>query len=106
VAKGLDVQRYKEQWKVIERLNSYYNKKGFYILRGCEVDILPDGSLDLPNEFLEEFDFVVASIHTRFGQDNTYRILRAIENPCVNLIGHPTGKAYGSREGYPLTWNR
>jgi DNA polymerase (family 10) len=102
VAKGLDIQRYREQWKVIERLNSYYNKKGFYILRGCEVDILPDGSLDLPNEFLEEFDFVVASIHTRFGQDNTYRILRAIENPYVNLIGHPTGKAYGSREGYPL----
>jgi histidinol phosphatase-like PHP family hydrolase len=102
VAKGLDIQRYREQWKVIERLNSYYNKKGFYILRGCEVDILPDGSLDLPNEFLEEFDFVVASIHTRFGQDNTYRILRAIENPFVNLIGHPTGKAYGSREGYPL----
>jgi len=66
------------------------------------VDILPDGSLDLPNEFLEEFDFVVASIHTRFGQDNTYRLLRAIENPYVNLIGHPTGKAYGSREGYPL----
>jgi DNA polymerase (family 10) len=67
-----------------------------------DLDILPDGSLDLPNEFLEEFDFVVASIHTRFGQDNTYRILRAIENPCVNLIGHPTGKAYGSRESYPL----
>jgi DNA polymerase (family 10) len=102
VAKGLDVQRYREQWRVIERLNSYYNRKGFYILRGCEVDILPDGSLDLPNEFLEEFDFVVASIHTRFGQDNTYRLLRAIENPYVNLIGHPTGKAYGSREGYPL----
>jgi len=102
VAKGLDMQKYREQWKVIDRLNTYYNKKGFYILRGCEVDILPDGSLDLPDEFLKEFDFVVASIHTRFGQDNTYRILKAIENPYVNLIGHPTGKAYGSREGYPL----
>ena len=53
-----------------------------------DLDILPDGSLDLSNEFLEEFDFVVASIHTRFGQDNTYRILRAIKNPYVNLIGH------------------
>ena len=102
VAKGLDMQRYKEQWKVIEKLNSYYNKRGFYILKGCEVDILPDGSLDLPDEFLKDFDFVVASIHTRFGQDNTYRILKAMENPYVNPIGHPTGKAYGSREGYPL----
>ncbi len=64
MAKGLDVQRYREQLRVTERLNSYYNKKGFYILRGCEVDILPDGSLDLPNEFLEGFDFVVASINT------------------------------------------
>jgi len=45
------------------------------------VDILPDGSLDLPDEFLREFDFVVASVHTRFGQDNTYRVLKAIENP-------------------------
>ncbi|WP_448583411.1 DNA polymerase/3'-5' exonuclease PolX [Thermocrinis sp.] len=102
VAKGLDIQRYRNQWKVIDKLNTYYNRKGFYILRGCEVDILPDGSLDLPDEFLKEFDFVVASIHTRFGQDNTYRILKAIENPYVNLIGHPTGKAYGSREGYPV----
>ncbi len=106
VAKGLDIQRYRNQWKVIDKLNTYYNRKGFYILRGCEVDILPDGSLDLPDEFLKEFDFVVASIHTRFGQDNTYRILKAIENPYVNLIGHPTGKAYGSREGYPVDIER
>ncbi len=102
VANGLDPARYREQFKLIERLNQYYNPRGFYILRGCEVDILPDGSLDLPDGLLEEFDFVVASIHSRFNQDNTYRILKAMENPFVNLIGHPTGKAYGTREGYPL----
>lgn len=102
VAKGLDMERFRMQWKLIERLNTYYNPKGFYILRGCEVDILPDGSLDLPNEFLQEFDFVVASIHSRLNQDNTYRILKAMENPYVNLIGHPTGRSYGSREGYPI----
>lgn len=102
VAKGLDPNRYREQFKLIEKLNQYYNPRGFYILKGCEVDILPDGSLDLPDELLEEFDFVVASIHSRFNQDNTYRILKAMENPYVNLIGHPTGKAYGTREGYPL----
>ena len=102
VANGLDPARYREQFKLIERLNQYYNPRGFYILRGCEVDILPDGSLGLPDGLLEEFDFVVASIHSRFNQDNTYRILKAMENPFVNLIGHPTGKAYGTREGYPL----
>lgn len=102
IANGLDPSRYREQFKLIERLNEYYNPKGFYILKGCEVDILPDGSLDLPDDILEEFDFVVASIHSRFNQDNTYRILKAMENPYVNLIGHPTGKAYGTREGYSL----
>ena len=102
VANGLTPERYMEQWKLIEKLNRVYNPKGFYILKGCEVDILPDGNLDLPDEVLEGFDFVVASIHSRFNQDNTLRILRAMENPYVNLIGHPTGKAYGQREGYPL----
>ncbi len=102
VANGLTPERYREQWRLIDKLNEVYNPKGLYILKGCEVDILPDGSLDLPDELLEGFDFVVASIHSRFNQDNTYRILKAMENPYVNLIGHPTGKAYGQREGYPL----
>ncbi|SHK20976.1 DNA polymerase/3'-5' exonuclease PolX [Thermocrinis minervae] len=102
VANGLDPERYRKQWKEIERLREEYEPLGFHILKGCEVDILPDGSLDLPDELLEEFDFVVASIHSRLNQDNTYRILKAMENPYVNLIGHPTGRAYGSREGYPL----
>lgn len=106
VANGLTPERYKEQWKEIERLNRIYNPKGFYILRGAEVDILPDGSLDLPDEILEQFDFVIASVHSRFEQDNTERILRAMENPYVNMIGHPTGKQYGYREGYPVDINR
>lgn len=102
VANGLDPNRYREQFKLIHKLREYYEPKGFYILRGCEVDILPDGTLDLPEDLLEEFDFVVASVHSRFNQDNTYRILKAMESPFVNLIGHPTGKAYGTREGYPI----
>lgn len=106
VAKGLDAQRYKQQWKEIDKLRERYEAQGFYILKGCEVDILPDGSLDLPDHLLAEFDFVVASIHARFSQDNTYRILKAMENPYVNLIGHPTGKSYGTRESYPLDMDR
>jgi DNA polymerase (family 10) len=105
-ANGLDPKRYEAQWKEIEKLNRIYNPKGFYILKGCEVDILPGGELDLPDSLLEGFDFVVASIHSRFNQDNTERILRAMENPYVNLIGHPTGKAPGQREGYPLDMHR
>ncbi len=106
VANGLTPERYAQQWKLIEKLNEEYEPEGLKILKGCEVDILPDGSLDLPDEVLREFDFVVASIHTGFNQDNTYRILKAMENPYVNLIGHPTGKAYGQREGYPIDIER
>ncbi len=106
VANGLTPERYKQQWKEIERLNKIYNPKGFYILKGAEVDILPNGSLDLPDEILEQFDFVVASVHSRFEQDNTERIIKAMENPYVNMIGHPTGKQYGYREGYPVDINK
>ena len=102
VANGLTPERYQKQWEEIERLNKIYNPKGFYILKGAEVDILPDGSLDLPDEILEQFDFVVASVHSRFEQDNTKRIIKAMENPYVNMIGHPTGRQYGYREGYPV----
>ena len=105
-ANGLTPERYMRQWKVIEDLNRVYNPKGFHILKGCEVDILPDGSLDLPDEILEGFDFVVASIHAKLNQENTYRILKAMENPYVNLIGHPTGRSPGQREGYPLDMER
>jgi DNA polymerase (family 10) len=70
------------------------------------VDILPDGSLDLPDEVLKEFDIVTASIHSRFNQDNTQRLLKAMENPYVNVIGHPFGKQYGYREGYPLDFEK
>lgn len=104
VAKGLDEKRYKEQWDLIEELNKEYNKKGFYILKGAEVDILEDGSLDLPESFLEGFDYVVASIHTHFKLDNTKRIIKACESRFVNQIGHPHGRAYGYREGYPLNF--
>jgi len=102
VANGLTPERFKKQWEEIERLNEEYNPKGFFVLKGAEVDILPDGSLDLPDEVLEKFDFVIASVHSRFERDNTDRILKAIENPFVNMIGHPTGRQYGYREGYPL----
>ena len=105
VANGLTPERFREQKKEIERLRKLYGDR-IKILWSAEVDILPDGSLDLPDELLKEFDFVTASIHSRFNRDNTERIIKAMENPYVNLIGHPFGKQYGYREGYPLDFER
>ncbi len=105
VANGLTPERFEEQRREIERVRKLYGGK-IEILWSVEVDILPDGSLDLPDELLREFDFVTASIHSRFNQDNTERILKAMENPYVNLIGHPFGRQYGYREGYPLDFEK
>ncbi|HKF36446.1 MAG TPA: PHP domain-containing protein, partial [Ktedonobacteraceae bacterium] len=76
-----------------------------YILKGTECDILRDGSLDYTDEVLANLDFVVASIHSQFNlssQEQTERMLRAIANPYVDIIGHPTGRILLGREGYTL----
>ncbi len=75
------------------------------ILKGIESDILPDGSLDYPDEILSTFDFVIASVHSGFSMDEetmTNRILKALSNPYTTILGHPTGRLLLSREGYPL----
>jgi DNA polymerase (family 10) len=100
MAKGLDTRRLRAHWKAIDRLAR--RTKGITILKGVELDILEDGSLDLPDEVLAEADWVVASIH--YGQDQareriTRRLLGAIRNPHVHAIGHPTGRLIGKRKG-------
>lgn len=70
-------------------------------MRGIEVDILEDGSLDLPDSTLEELDWVVASVHSKMDQDGpamTERLVRAIRNRYVDVIGHPTGRIIGHRQ--------
>ncbi|RUM46278.1 MAG: DNA polymerase/3'-5' exonuclease PolX [Hydrogenothermus sp.] len=100
VAHGLDENRILEEIEEIRKLNKLI---GFdFIKIGTEVDILLDGSLDFPDEILAKLDFVVASVHSHFKRDNTDRILKAMENPYVNVIGHPTGRLIGVREGYPV----
>ncbi|RMA97574.1 DNA polymerase/3'-5' exonuclease PolX [Hydrogenothermus marinus] len=100
VAHGLDEKRILEEIEEIKKLNQLL---GFdFIKIGSEVDILLDGSLDFPDEILAKLDWVVASIHSHFNRDNTDRILKAMENPYVNVIGHPTGRLIGVREGYPV----
>jgi len=78
---------------------------GIRVLAGSEVNILPDGALDYDDEILEQLDWVVASAHTSFrmaGDAMTARIVRAIEHPLVDVIGHPTGRLIGKRPGYDV----
>jgi DNA polymerase (family 10) len=82
---------------------------GMAILHGCEVDILPDGSLDFPDRILEQFDIVLASLHDRAGQDSPHllaRYLRAMQHPLVHAITHPTNRLVGQRPGYDLDYER
>jgi DNA polymerase (family 10) len=99
---GLDGERLHQQAQEIARLNAQYAAQGidFRLLRGTEVEILADGTLGLPDEILAELDVVVASIHSGLRQDRetiTARCLKAIRNPHVDILGHPTGRLIGSR---------
>lgn len=99
-ANGMEIDRLLMQIREIRALNT--KMAPFQILAGVEVDILPDGSLDYPDEVLAQLDFVVASIHSAFKTDPTRRILAAMQNRYVDVIGHPTGRLISRREGYEL----
>jgi DNA polymerase (family 10) len=102
VARGLTEERVREQVAEIDAANR--KLRGFRVLKGIEVDIRGDGSLDLPEPLLRELDIVVASIHSGFrqpGEQLTKRLVAAIRNPCVHVIAHPTGRLLGEREAYP-----
>ncbi len=100
VAHGLDEERLLEELKEIQLINKMAGLD--FVKKGIEVDILLDGSLDLSDEVLSQLDWVVASVHSHFSRDNTDRIIKAMENPYVNAIGHPTGRLIGLREPYPV----
>ena len=103
VVAGLDGARLREQATEIARVQEDF--PGIRILRGCEVDILPDGTLDLDDEVLSELDVVLASVHSVFDMTAarmTDRIIRAMENPFVDLLCHPTGRKLGRRGSYPV----
>jgi DNA polymerase (family 10) len=102
-ANGLDVKRLEKQIEEIQSLNS--KKPKCTLLSGTECDILKGGNLDFPDSLLKELDYVVASVHSGFTSDEkemTDRILRAIENPHVTCLGHPTGRLLLEREAYPV----
>lgn len=102
-ARGLKIDDLERQWNLIDEINR--KEENFYVFKGIEADILPDGSLDYPPEILSRFDFVIASIHSHFKLEKKAqmeRIIKALKNPYVTIFGHPTGRLLLSREGYEV----
>jgi DNA polymerase (family 10) len=112
IANGLSIERVREQQKEIAAVNDMLGADGeapFHIFSGIESDILPDGSLDYPDDVLDTFDLVVGSIHSRFNmteEEATDRIVTAVQNSHFAILGHPTGRLLLRREGYPVDHER
>jgi len=103
IANGMSPERVLQQHREIDELNG--RLKGIHILKGIECDILEDGSLDYDDELLKSFDYVVASIHTLFGQPvdvMTARIVKALSHPSVTMLGHATGRLLLRRDAYKV----
>ncbi len=103
IAHGLDENRMVEHLRKIDSVNKRFDK--IVVLKSAEVDILEDGSLDLPDWLLKELDVVLCSIHSNFhlpAQQQTERILRAMDNPFFHILGHPTGRLIDERDGYDV----
>lgn len=107
IVNGLGPERLSAQRRLIDQANR--DLDGFTVLQGIEVDINEDGSLDLPDEALSALDIVIASPHVKLRMERaamTERMLRAVENPHVDVIGHPTGRRPGSRAGADYDFER
>lgn len=105
-AGGLSVEEIKRQHEEIDRLNEKY--RPFRILKGIEVDILQDGSLDYSDEVLDWFDFTIASVHSAFrmdGEKMTCRVVSALKSKRIDILGHPTGRLLLAREPYNIDIN-
>jgi len=103
MAHGLDPRRLEQQMAEIDVVNR--DLRGITLLKGIEVDILEDGSLDLPDSILSKLDLVVAAVHGGFGLSRarqTARVLKALDNPHVSILAHPTGRLLGEREACEL----
>lgn len=103
IAGGLSIEMLRKQREEIDRLNE--ELAPFRIFAGVEADILADGTLDYPDAVLRELDLVIASVHSNFRMDRktmTDRIVKALTNPWVHFLGHPTGRLIGRRPGYEV----
>lgn len=107
VAHGLDSKRLLAQLEAIDEFNA--GDRGITLLKGIEVDILEDGSLDFPDDILSRLDVVIGAVHSRFDLSRarqTRRILRAMDNPCFTLLAHPGGRLIDRRAPYAVDMNR
>ena len=107
MAHGFDMKRLAQRIKEIDRLNAKLS--GFTVLKSIELDILKDGSLDLPDEILKELDLTVCSVHYNFNlprKEQTERILRAMDNPHFIILAHPTGRLINERNPYDVDMER
>ena len=103
-AGGLPPEKLLEQGKAIQALNTEYGG-AFTLLHGVEADILPDGQIDYEEEVWKKLDYLVASVHEKLQMDRleaTQRLLRAVSNPYVRVLGHWTGRLLRGRSGYPI----
>jgi DNA polymerase (family X) len=101
IAGAMDIKTIEKQWREVEKVNKEI--AGIRILKGCEADINPDGTIALPDKNLAKFDVVLGAIHSNFKMSKsemTKRLVRAIENPHVDIIAHPTGRIIHRRAGY------
>jgi DNA polymerase (family 10) len=105
IANGLSRERLLAQWEEIAEVNREMAPRGLTLLAGIEADILADGSLDAEDDLLARLDIVVGSVHIRHKEDEaamTARVVRALENPYLHILGHPTGRLLGRREPFPI----
>jgi DNA polymerase (family 10) len=107
IANPMDEKRIKEQWKEIDSINKKYDREkiNFHVLKGAEVNIKSDGTLDMPDSILKDLDIVLASIHSGFNDDVAKIMKRfqgALENENVDIIAHPTGRLLLERSGYGI----
>ena len=107
IANGLSIERLLTQAEEVRQLNASLGDK-IQVLAGTEMDIKADGSLDYPDEILAQMDFVIASLHSGLGQKReqvTMRLLNAIRNPHVHMIGHPSARQFPNREAVDADWD-
>ncbi len=105
-ANGLDLDRLMDQWETIDAVNS--SSPPVRLLKGIECEILADGGLDYPDHILAKFDFVIAAVHTHFTmprEEATRRVLKALENPFVDVLAHPEGRLLLNRESLDMDYD-
>lgn len=110
IENGLNEEQLMDQKKEIDKLNKDYEKKGinFKIFHGCEANIMNDGSIDIKDDILEKMDYVIAGVHSNLKMtksEMTNRIVKAMENPNVDIISHPTGRLIKKRDEYEIDFD-